>query len=92
MQHDTDAGRLTAELESGQAELRYRRQDGKLLIDHTQVPQAAEGQGIASELVRTVLDYARKNDLTVVPHCPFTASYIRRHPEYQDLLESKAEG
>lgn len=92
IQHDTDSGRLVAELESGRAELRYRRKGGKLLIDHTQVPEAAEGKGIASELVRTVLQYARKNELLVVPHCPFTASYIRRHPEFQDLLASKSEG
>jgi predicted GNAT family acetyltransferase len=62
---------------------------------HTEVPQAMEGQGIGSKLARTALDYARENDLQVMPLCPFIAAYIRRHPEYRDLVfrgKPRAEG
>jgi predicted GNAT family acetyltransferase len=33
------------------------------------------------------LDYARTQGLQVVPLCSFIAGYIRKHPEYQDLVE-----
>ena len=45
-----------------------------------------EGQGIAGRLVRTALDYARAQKLKVMPLCPFTAGFIHRHAEYQDLV------
>jgi predicted GNAT family acetyltransferase len=38
--------------------------------------------------VRAALDFARDKQLRVVPLCPFVAGYLRRHPEYQDLLSS----
>lgn len=57
-----------------------------LVITHTIVPDELAGQGLGSHMVRTVLDQAREQGLTVVPICPFVASYIERHPEYQDLV------
>lgn len=53
---------------------------------HTEVPQALEGQGIGSLLARTALDYAREQGLEVLPLCPFILAYIRRHPEYRDIV------
>jgi predicted GNAT family acetyltransferase len=30
--------------------------------------------------VRAGIEFAREQDLTVVPLCPFATDYIRRHP------------
>jgi predicted GNAT family acetyltransferase len=64
---------------------RYYNEDS-LVITHTGVPDELSGQGLASYMARTVLDGARQRGLSVVPVCPFVAAYIKRHPEYQDLL------
>jgi predicted GNAT family acetyltransferase len=37
-------------------------------------------------MVSTALDYARAQNLKVLPICPFTKGFIGRHREYQDLL------
>jgi predicted GNAT family acetyltransferase len=37
-------------------------------------------------LVKEALDEARRRHLQVVARCEFVAGYLRRHPEYQDLL------
>ncbi len=63
----------------------YARADGVLTINHTEVPQALNGRGIGSALVRGVLDIARAQGLKVRPRCPFVAAYIDKHPEYADL-------
>jgi uncharacterized protein len=52
----------------------------------TRVPPDLEGQGVAGKLVSAALDDARAQHLTVVPICRFVTSYIRRHPEYRDLV------
>ena len=64
----------------------YRRRSDTLFFIHTEVPPELEGQGIASRLVQMALDDARTQHLAVVPFCPFVASYIRRHPDYEPLV------
>lgn len=65
----------------------YRLHPGKIIFTHTEVPEAHEGQGIGSALVRFALGSARERGLRVVPICPFFAAYIERHAEVQDLLD-----
>ena len=61
--------------------------DGDVItFTHTIVPPALEGRGIASRLIRHALSEARDRGLRVVPQCPFVAAYIRKHPEWTDLL------
>jgi uncharacterized protein len=65
-------------------EIRYRRLPGALALVHTEVDPKRHGLG--TELVQRALDDIRARGLRVVPVCPFVAAYIRRHPEYADLV------
>ena len=67
----------------------YRLDQGRMTLIHTEVEVAWEGKGIASQLVAGALDDIRARGLTVVPLCPFASAYLRRHPEYSDLLASR---
>lgn len=86
VQHDTSAHAFTASVDGGTAELAYQRQGDQIVFVHTFVPPETRGQDVGSALVEKGLAYARDNDLTVVPQCPFVASYVESHPETQDLL------
>ncbi len=86
IQHQTAGNRFTCIVDDHEAELAYARADGRLDLRHTRVPDAIGGRGIAGDLVRAALDYARAEGLGVVPTCSYVASYIERHPEYEDLL------
>jgi len=66
--------------------LSYRREPGTVVLIHTDVEPALEGQGLGSRLVAGALADLRNRGLTVVPLCPFVADYVRRHPEYEDLV------
>ncbi|WP_416463693.1 GNAT family N-acetyltransferase [Sphingomonas sp. VDB2] len=70
----------------------YDRREGALVFTHTQVPEALEGQGVGSRLVKDALADARAQNLKVVPLCEFVAAYIERHPQEQDLLALDAPG
>jgi uncharacterized protein len=65
-------------------EILYRRLPGALALVHTEVDP--KRQGLGSELVKGALDDMRERGLNVVPVCPFVIAYIRRHPEYADLV------
>ena len=80
------AGRFSTRIEGHEAELVYRLRGGALVIEHTGVPEPIGGRGIAAALVKAALEHARAEGLKVVPACSYAAIYIRRHPEYEDLL------
>jgi uncharacterized protein len=57
-----------------------------LIVYHTQVSDKLQGQGIAGKLLSKMTAYARKNDLKVVPLCPYVLAQFKRHPEeYTDI-------
>ncbi|MCU0261916.1 MAG: N-acetyltransferase [Ilumatobacteraceae bacterium] len=66
---------------------RYVLRGGRRYFVHTEVDPRFEGQGLASELARGVLERSRERDELIVPLCPFIAGYIDRHPEYGDLVD-----
>ena len=64
----------------------YRRAGDRIVLVHTEVPEALSGQGVGSKLVRGTLDALRGEGRKVALHCEFVAAYVARHPEYRDLL------
>jgi predicted GNAT family acetyltransferase len=66
----------------------YEVAPGRIVFLHTAVEPAFEGQGVGGRLAKAALDDARSRHLRVIARCPFIAEYIRRHPDYQDLVES----
>lgn len=64
----------------------YRWHGDTLVLDHTVVRPEHEGKGIGSALARGTLDALRERAVPVVAVCPFMAAYVRRHPEYADMV------
>ncbi|MGJ6980601.1 GNAT family N-acetyltransferase [Aestuariimicrobium soli] len=62
-------------------------QSGDVLdLTHTEVFPQFGGQGIGGQLVQGALDQIREAGQTIVPTCPFVATFVKRHPDYADLL------
>lgn len=80
--------RFEMDLGDSMAIANYRLSPGVVMIYHTEVPPHHGGQGIGSALVRGALDIIRARDEKVQPRCPFVAAFIRKNPEYRDLLAS----
>ena len=76
------------EMASGDAVafVEYMRTGDRIVLIHTEVPEALSGRGVGSKLVRGTLEAVRTEGLKVVPRCEFVAAYIERHPEDRDLL------
>jgi len=65
----------------------YVPADGRITFVHTIVARSVEGRGVGGRLVRWSLDDVRRRGLRIAVECPFVASFIRRHPEYDDLVD-----
>lgn len=79
-QYEFDLGEFTPKIE-------YQRKGNKIYLIHTEVPTELEGQGIGAQLVQKALADIEEQQLTLVPLCPFVASYLKRHPEWNRLVE-----
>jgi len=67
----------------------YELADDLIMFTHTEVDDAFEGQGVGGALARGALDAVRADGTRqVLPRCPFIRSWIERHPDYQDLVDS----
>ena len=72
------------------AHVDYRmRGEGTIDLIHTEVAPGHEGQGLASRIAQFALDDARSRGLKVVASCSYIAGYVRKHPEYGDLLAQR---
>ncbi|MBE7170149.1 MAG: N-acetyltransferase [Williamsia sp.] len=60
--------------------------DARLTVYHTEVAAKAEGKGYGKKLLHEMVDYARKNNLKVIPLCTYVHAQFKRHPqEYADV-------
>jgi len=81
-----DRNRFELATPAGTAFASYQRDDRTIMIMHTEVPRALEGQGVGSRLVAGTLDLIRSEGRKVVPMCSFVRYFINTHPDYADLL------
>ncbi|MFJ7593294.1 GNAT family N-acetyltransferase [Streptomyces sp. NPDC097617] len=64
----------------------YFLSEGEIAFIHTETDSRFAGRGMGGLLARGALDDARARGLRVLPYCPFTRGWIRKHPEYADLV------
>ncbi len=86
VRNNEDAKRFEVEVDGKVALLEYIRAGKNITYSHTEVPPELEGKGIGGKLARHALEFARDNDLKVIPICPFVTAFLRRHPEYRPLV------
>lgn len=62
--------------------------DSKFIIDHTEVNEGFNGKGVGKKLVMKAVEYARNNNLKIIPLCPFAKSVFDKTPDINDVLFS----
>lgn len=61
-----------------------------LTVYHTEVLPKAEGKGLAKQLLKSMVDYAREKKLKVIVLCSYVLAQFKRHAdEYQDIWKNK---
>lgn len=78
---EPDERRFVYRADGPEAQLVYRRNGRRLILVHTEVPDALGGRGIGGRLVQAALDQARANGWTVAPWCPFAREWLDNHPD-----------
>jgi len=58
----------------------------KMIIEHTEVSEELKGQNVGFQLVKTAVEFAREQNIKIIPLCPFANSVFKRKPEFADVL------
>ena len=59
----------------------------KMIIEHTEVSDELKGKNVGYQLVKTAVDFARQQNIKIIPLCPFAKSVFERKEELRDVLE-----
>lgn len=87
MEYNIRANALTIRLdEKNLASVVFHTEGNKMYLDSTFTPEEYRGRGIGSELMKASMDYAKKNNLLIVPVCSFAKEYFRKHEEYSSIV------
>jgi predicted GNAT family acetyltransferase len=60
--------------------------EDKIIIDHTEVNPGNEGKGLGKKMVIKAVEYARENNIKIIPLCPFAKSVFDKVTEFRDVL------
>lgn len=88
IKHDEANQEFTLTRDGHPGELAYARPSEQVIdFTHTFVDEALRGQGVADEMARAALTYAREQHLKVKTSCTFMAGFVQKHhAEYADIL------
>jgi predicted GNAT family acetyltransferase len=86
VEHNHEDDRFEVTVDGKVAFTEYVLDGNTMRLVHTEVPEALDGQGLASKVVTAALDFARSEGLKVVAVCKYVIAYLKRHPEYNDIV------
>ena len=67
----------------------YYKEDNVIVINHTFVSPELRGKSIAGNLLSKVIEFARVNNLLIIPVCSYAVLKMTRNQEYNDVLLEK---
>jgi predicted GNAT family acetyltransferase len=70
--------------------LSYLFEGNCVAFEYTFVPNELRGKGIASNLTRAALKEARQRGWRIIPRCSYVTAFLKRNPEFADLVAPEA--
>lgn len=81
-------GRYSVTVDGHAAEMTYSRAGtSRIIIDHTEVPDALRGMKVGLALVKAAVEDARAEAFKIIPLCPFAKATLAKHPEWADVVQ-----
>ena len=79
--------RFDLALPEGTASAAYKVDGERIVLIHTEGPQALSGQGVGSRLAHGVFELIRASGRKVVLRCSFMQGWAAKHPDYNDIID-----
>ena len=63
----------------------------RVVFLHTKVKPEFEGRGVGSRLAKFAVEDVRGRGLRITPVCPFIRAYLKRHREFDSIVDYPVE-
>lgn len=86
VKHDKQQEKFYIDIEGDNVHLDYSLRKDKIDLYHTYTPPHLRGRGLAGKVVEFAFNYAKENNLKVIPSCPFIPYFLEKNPQYNELV------
>lgn len=87
LEHNDEGGRFEMKVGNELAFIEFKQKDKKVYLVHTEVTPGLEGRGAATAVIEKTLQYLEANHYRLIPLCPLVVAYLKRHPEWNKLVD-----
>ncbi|MDZ7625367.1 MAG: GNAT family N-acetyltransferase [Ignavibacteriaceae bacterium] len=84
--HEKENERFVIYLDGNEVYVEYTMAGKEINLYHTYTHPALRGKGLAAQVVRAAFEFAKKNNLKIVPTCSYTQAFLTKNDEYKDLV------
>jgi len=84
--HEKENERFVIYLEGNEVYVEYTMRNNEIDLNHTYTNPALRGKGLAAHVVRAALEFAKENNIKVIPTCSYVQSFIEKNKEYKELV------
>ena len=84
--HEKENERFVIYVEGNEVYVEYKMRNDKIDLNHTFTHPALRGKGLAAHVVRAALEFAKENNMRVIPTCSYVQSFIAKNDEYKELV------
>lgn len=85
--HEKENERFVIYTEGNEVYVEYTMTDTEINLYHTYTHPALRGKGLAAQVARAALEFAKENNLRAIPTCSYVQSFIAKNDEYKELLK-----
>ncbi len=84
--NDLQGSRFVINVEGNEVYVLYTEDKNTLDLYSTYTPPQLRGQGLAEKVVLAAFEYAKEQNLKVIPSCWYVRKFLEKHPEYESIV------
>ncbi len=85
--HEKENERFVFYDDGKEAYVEYTAGEGELNLYHTHTDPELRGKGLAARVVRAALEFAKENNLKIIPGCSYVQAFVSKNDEYKELIK-----
>jgi hypothetical protein len=84
--HEKENERFVIYSEGNEVYVEYSMIGSDINLYHTYTNPALRGKGLAAQVVRAAFEFAKENNLKVIPTCSYVQSFVAKNDKYKELI------
>ena len=85
--HDKAKSKFIIVVDGKESLADYTLENKRINLYHTYTHPDLRGKGLAAKVVEAALEYAKNNNLKVIPGCSYVQDFIAKNKRYKELVE-----